>query len=116
MIEEKVISMALRNLAAAGCKYYVVDKEGAAHLHGIEESMLRKRRERKPSSIDRSCYAHLEKVKAMTTGDVLQFTPIPNDTPEALRSVIAAAGHRFFGAKNFATTITDGVVEIIRLA
>lgn len=119
MIEEKVISMALRNLAAAGCKYYVIEANGTAHLNGIEEDQIRKHKGRGPCKGPRRSwddYDYIEKIKAMAVGDVIQFKAKDGDAPVSLQKVVSSSGHRFFGSNNFATAITDGVVEIIRLA
>lgn len=118
-ITEKVITTAMNHLKGAGCRYYVIDKEGQQYFHGIDPDQLRLKRTRgaaRGPRKDWSGYGHIEKIKTMAVGDVLQFTPKEGDEPEGLRKVVSSGGHNLFGAGNFATTITNGVVEIIRLA
>lgn len=118
-ITEKVLNTALAHLKASGCHYYVIDKDGTAHLHGIDPDQIKSpKRHRGPSKGPRhswAAYGHVEKIKAMAVGDVLQFHPKEGDDAEGLRKVISSSGNRFFGTNNFATTITDGVIEIMRM-
>src|SRR5690242_13202934 len=95
-IIEKAIEKAVRNLAAAGCRYYIVRPDGTALG---DESLLQPA---KPERHHKRIYkfaqtGYVERLEKMQVGEVECFNPPDGAPPEALQKVLSAKAGALFG-------------------
>lgn len=114
-IIEKAIEMAVRNLSAAGCRYYIVRPDGTALGEAdLLQPPAQPRSHKKVYKFAQTGY--VEQIKSMHVGDVRCFTPPDGAPAEAFQKVLAAKAGNVFGKGNFITTIAGDHVEVLRTA
>lgn len=112
-IREQTVQRAVTMLVAAGAKFHIVSGGGVfggpivpdkpprtrVHLAGPKnESMI------------------AEAFAGMEVGDVRVLKPQTGDTAQRLQGNVCAAGVAKFGKGSIMTTVTNGAVEVLRVA
>lgn len=112
-IIEKAINMAVQNLNAAGCRYFIIKPDGTE----LGDRTLLAPPEPKRHHKKVYKFAHLgykATLEGMKAGDVKTFTPPEGVPVESYRKVITATASKVFGSGNYLTAIKDGTVEVMR--
>lgn len=112
-IIDKAINMAVQNLNAAGCRYFIIKPDGTElGDKTLLEPVKPKRHHQKVYK-----FAHLgykATLEGMKAGDVKTFTPPEGVPVESYRKVITATASKVFGSGNYLTAIKDDTVEVMR--
>lgn len=113
-IIDKAINMAVQNLNAAGCRYFIIKPDGTELGDRTLLEPEKGRRKYGPRVHNFKATGYMERIDKMAVGSVEVFEAPEGATPEAYRKVIAARGFAKFGRGNFMTTITEGRIEAMR--
>lgn len=111
-IQEKALSNALKTLNALNVSYKVIGMDGAEY--GNLEVVKKKARTRRHGIFSQTGY-HLQ-IDALKVGEAAKFTPPAGTTAKEMQKPVSSRANKTFGSGNFMSSITNGQVEILRLA
>lgn len=111
-IKDKTLQQAIKLLNALGCSYKIISAEGAEF--GTLEVVKQQARTVRSRVFANTGY--IQKIKAMSVGEVLTFTPPEGSTAEEMRSAVCGTAHRLLGSGNYVTSVDATTVQILRTA
>jgi hypothetical protein len=113
-VKTKALEQAIKMLDATGAQYKIISAEGNHYGELVLAEPAKPKSTKRYGMFTPTCYT--EQINAMKVGEVVVIAPPEGATPEELRSVMSGHASKKFGAKNHTTSITEGRVELLRLA
>lgn len=110
-MNEVALRRALVLLNTLGCQYAVVTPDGEQYGELVVKPPAKRRR----TGIDYAATGYIEKLRAMTPGEIARIPIPPSIAPGRYQSVICSSAMRFFGKGNYITHQVDGFIEVLRL-
>lgn len=108
-IKDKTLKQAINILNGLGLKYAIIDFDG----NTLGELTVVMKKVQRLNNFKQTGY--IEVIEKMEVGEIQEFTPPENTTPEAFRKAIAGRMCGLHGKGSGSSCIQDGKVQIMRI-